>query len=308
MATLDALLPFPMTDTDQGHLLAVAVGNSRTRFGIFHGNELEDPISLSNTDAAALSAEILKAAASEHGVSIVIASVNPPVADALQKALEDAGEENVYRIGRDIPIPMQHSLDEATTVGQDRLLCAFGAYARAKQACVVVDAGTAVTVDFIDGEGVFHGGVIAPGAQMMLTAMHEKTAQLPEVHLLGGPPLRGGLASPADSQGAYRRGSSEEPPQSNEPPDPFGKNTREAMLMGVTNAVRGLVQYTVERYAEFFGGYPQVVATGGDAPALFGDEVSHGGGIIESIVPDLQLIGILEVCRAVEEMDAAGSE
>jgi type III pantothenate kinase len=290
-----------MSETEQGHLLAVAVGNTRTRFGVFHGNELEDPTSLPNSEMQALTATVLKAAEGEHGVSIVIATVNPPVADALQKALEDAGEENVYRIGRDIQIPMQHSLDDASTLGQDRLLCAFGAYARAKQACVVVDAGTAVTVDFVDGEGVFHGGVIAPGAQMMLTALHEKTAQLPKVEFKGGQ-APGGPAVPA---GSNAKGS-EDTAQTAVPP--FGKNTREAMLFGATNAIRGLVQHSVEKYAEFFGGYPQVVATGGDAAALFGDEVSAGGGIVESIVPDLQLIGILEVCRAVEEMDAAGGE
>jgi type III pantothenate kinase len=143
-------------------------------------------------------------------------------------------------------------------------------------------------VDFVDGEGVFHGGVIAPGAQMMLDAMHEKTAQLPKVEFREG---GGGAARPED------------PPRQMAP---FGKSTREAMLFGARNSIRGLVQYTVEQYAEFFGGYPQVVATGGDAAALFGEEVSAGGGIVESIVPDLQLIGILEVCRAVEEMDAAG--
>jgi type III pantothenate kinase len=287
-----------MSQTEQGHLLSVAVGNTRTRFGVFHGNELEDPESFPNSDMAALIGAILKAAEGEHGVSIVISSVNPTVADALHKALEDAGEENVYRIGRDIQIPVQHTLDDASTLGQDRLLCAFGAYARAKQACVVVDAGTAVTVDFVDGEGIFHGGVIAPGAKMMLDAMHEKTAQLPQV-ALGGQPLRGaGSDESQESPNAEVDG----------PPNPFGKNTQEAMLLGVTNAIRGLVQYTVEQYAEFFGGYPQVVATGGDADALFGEEVSQGGGIVESIVPDLQLIGILEVCRAVEEMGAAGGE
>jgi type III pantothenate kinase len=278
-----------MADTEHGHLLAVAVGNTRTRFGVFHGNELEDPVSLPNEDMAGLGAAVLKAAAEEHGVSIVISSVNPPVADALQRALEDGGEQSVYRIGREIPIPMQHSLEDASTLGQDRLLCAFGAYARAKQACVIVDAGTAVTVDFVDGEGVFHGGVIAPGAQIMLDAMHQKTAQLP------GVVFRSPESAVAKEAGA-------------DDPSPFGKSTRDALMLGVTNAIRGLVQYTVERYAESFGGYPQVVATGGDAAALFGDEVSAGGGIIESIVPDLQLIGILEVCRAVEGMEAAGSE
>jgi type III pantothenate kinase len=281
--------------TEHGRLLAVAVGNTRTRLGVFHGNELDEPVSLPNSDMAALTAALLKAAQEEHGIAIAISSVNPPVADALQKVLRDAGEENVYRIGRDIQIPMQHTLDDASTVGQDRLLCAFGAYARAKQACVIVDAGTAVTVDFVDGEGVFHGGVIAPGAQMMLDALHEKTAQLPKVEFKPGGP-----AVPAGSSAR----DSEDTAETAVPP--FGKNTREAMLLGVANSIRGLLQHTVERYADFFGAYPQVVATGGDAPALLGEEVSQG--IVESIIPDLQLIGILEVCRAVEEMDAAGSE
>jgi type III pantothenate kinase len=277
---------YPQGMTDKGHLLAVAVGNTRTRFGVFHGTELSDSASLPNADLPALTAAVLKLAEGEHGVSIAIADVNPKVADALQKSLEDAGEENVLRIGSDIEIPMQHALQDASTLGMDRLLCAFGAHARAKQACIVVDAGTAVTVDFVDGEGVFHGGVIAPGLNMMLAALHEKTAKLPKLEYQ---PVEG---------------------ERNEvgTPNPFGQSTRDAMLLGVTNAVRGLVYHTAERYAEFFGAYPQVVATGGDAPALFGQEIADGGGLVESIVPDLQLIGILEVCRAVEDMRASGME
>jgi type III pantothenate kinase len=292
-------------DTSQGHLLAVAVGNTRTRFGVFHGNDLADPVSMPNADMEALSAAVLKAAEGEHGVSIVIADVNPKVADALQKALEDSGEENVFRIGRDIEIPMSHSLEDGSTLGQDRLLCAFGAYARAKQACVVVDAGTAVTVDFVDGDGVFHGGVIAPGLNMMLQAMHEKTAKLPS--LAYRTPERGGALVIGDA----KRPEGEildDGPAAPIVPNPFGKDTSNAMLLGVTNSVRGLVRYTVEHYAEFFGAYPQVVATGGDAPVLFDEEAAEGGGVVESIVPDLQLIGILEVCRAVEEMRASGAE
>jgi type III pantothenate kinase len=297
-----------MADTSQGHLLAVAVGNTRTRYGLFHGNDLSDPQSLPNSDLAGVSAAILKLAEGEHGVSIVIADVNPKAADALQKALEDAGEENVFRIGSDIEIPMEHTLEDVGTVGQDRLLCAFGAHARAKQACVVVDAGTAVTVDFVDGDGAFHGGVIAPGLNMMLTALHEKTAKLPLIpYEAPGVPLRGGMMLTPEPEGELvddGPAPAAQQPKTN----PFGKDTRSAMLLGVTNSVRGLVQYTAERYAEFFGAYPQVVATGGDAAALFAEEAAEGGGLVESIVPDLQLIGILEVCRAVEEMRASGME
>jgi type III pantothenate kinase len=258
---------------EHGHLLAVAVGNTRTRFGVFHGNELENATSMANEDPAALAQAIVKAAEGEHGVSVVVGSVNPAVSDPLVRALEDSGER-VFRIGTDLPVPMPHSLEDATTLGQDRILCAYGAFARARQACVVIDVGTAVTVDFVDGEGIFHGGVIAPGLRMMLGALHEKTAALPAADL---------QQEAARLEGAQT---------------PFGKDTRQAMALGVLGSVRGLVHFMIERYAEFYEGYPQIVATGGDAPLLFEKDE-----LVEHIVPDLQLVGILEVARAVENSE-----
>ena len=91
----------------------------------------------------------------------------------------------------------------------------------------------------MDGQGTFHGGAIAPGARMQLRALHEGTAALPEV----------ALAAPDD--------------------DAFGRSTSQAMLHGVYHGVRGLVWKLVERYAEAYGAFPQVVATGGDAELLF---------------------------------------
>jgi type III pantothenate kinase len=246
-------------------LLAITVGNTRTRFGLFRGSDLVEPVSMLNDDVDALVRAILRTAEGEHGVPMVIASVNHPLADRLETALEDSQPGDVYRVGRDLAVPVTHTLDDATTVGQDRLLCAFGAWSRAKQACVVIDAGTAITVDFIDGEGTFHGGVIAPGIRMMLASLHGGTAALPSLDFTTPDPDRG----------------------------PFGKDTRHAMLLGVQCAAQGLVHLVIERYAEHYEAYPQIVATGGDAAALFENDP-----IIEHVVPDLQLVGVLETCRA----------
>jgi type III pantothenate kinase len=68
--------------------------------------------------------------------------------------------------------------------------------------------------------------------------------------------------------------------------------------LGALGSVRGLVHFMIERYAEFYEGYPQIVATGGDAPLLFEKDE-----LVEHIVPDLQLVGILEVARAVENAE-----
>ena len=148
-------------------------------------------------------------------------------------------------------------------MGQDRLLCALGAHALYKQACVVVDAGTAITADFIDGVGVFHGGAILPGVKMMLDSMHEHTAALPQV--------------------TYKKID----PSSNNP----GKQTDEAMVLGVHAAACGAVRLLTERYAEFFEGYPKVVATGGDMGVFEDDE------LVEVFVHDLQLIGLRIACE-----------
>ena len=246
-------------------MLVVSVGNTRTRFARVEEGKLQPSRVVDNSDAGAASAAVAEAAG---GLPVLMASVSEKNADRLERALEVAGSR-VTRFVRDVPIPIQNTLEDDSTVGQDRLLDALGAFSRSQQACVVIDAGTAVTVDFVDGQGVFHGGAIAPGAAMMLRAMHEHTSALPEVKL-----SKEGLPG-AES--------------------PFGKTTAQAMSLGVASAVRGLVHTLIDRYAEFYGAYPRVVATGGDAALLF-----EGDELVEHIVPDLTLVGMVAAAEAIE--------
>ncbi len=251
-------------DFDPASFVAVAVGNTRTRAGVVKLGTLHDPAPIEHTDIAAAAKEIAALAERAAARDILMSTVNPKVSFALTAALFGEHGLDVHPFGREMSIPIVHALDDASTVGQDRLLCALGAFAKAKQACVIVDAGTAITVDFVDGAGVFQGGVIAPGLRMMLKAMHEQTASLPLLDLARPDPARG----------------------------PFGKDTAHAMLLGVRGSAIGLVRYVAEKYAEYYEAYPQIIATGGDAALLFdGDEV------VEHVVPDLQLLGIVEAGR-----------
>ncbi len=256
--------------TSTGAFLAVAVGNSRTRVGVVHEYVVGEGHSFDNDDVVSLAAEIHTLLEKSTTRAAIVASVNNPVADRLEATLADAGTAEVLRIGRDIEIPILHNLDDASTVGHDRLLCALGAFSKSGQACVVVDCGTAITVDFVDGVGAFQGGVIAPGVTMMLRAMNAYTAALPLLEF-----------SPPDTA----RGE-------------FGKDTKHAMLLGARNAAVGLVRRTIELYAVAYEAYPQIVATGGDAAALFAED-----DLVEHIVPDLQLIGIAHAARAAAESE-----
>lgn len=242
-------------------MLAVAVGNTRVRLGVFRGPDLE----ASGVASPGGVAEAVRALGSPEVAAVVVASVNE--ANAAGAEAEIRGEvpgAGVYRIGRDVPIPLSHRLEDASTVGHDRLLTAVAAYARCRQACMVVDVGTAVTVDFVDGEGAFCGGAIAPGLGMMLRAMNAGAAQLPDVAFELPDPARGA----------------------------FGLDTAHAMRLGVSHAVRGFVRSCLDSYAEAYGGYPQVIGTGGDVGVLEAD------GLVEHVVPDLQLLGIQHCAQA----------
>lgn len=267
-------------------LLLVSIGNTRIRVATVRDDALE-PSRVLATGEPAEAAQVIAAMAHADGDAsprVVISTVNPVAAEAIEAGLRGTGVA-ALRFGRELAIPMVNTLEDDSTVGQDRLLDALGAFARSKQACIVIDAGTAITVDFVDGEGTFHGGAIAPGLAMMLRALHEQTAALPEVTLTKE--LVPGV----------------EPPMEGDEKTPFGKTTLQAMSIGVVSAARGLVHLLIDRYAEFYNAYPRVVATGGDAVMLFENDP-----LVETIVPDLTLIGMLEAVQRLDALAEAGGD
>ncbi|MFN0011829.1 MAG: type III pantothenate kinase [Phycisphaerales bacterium] len=242
-------------------LLLLSVGNTRTRLARVVEGKLQPAAVLENADLATLDAGVAAAAADlPSGESaVLIASVNDAVADRLGAMLTGKGPR-VYRFGPALPVPMIANVPEPESTGVDRLLAAVGAFARSAQACVIIDAGTAITVDFVDQWGAFQGGCIAPGLKMMLRSLHEGTARLPLVETPREPPA-----------------------------EPLGRTTTQAMQRGCVAALVGMARLLIDQYAEMNKGYPRIVATGGDAPLLF-----EGDDVIEHVVPDLVLLGMLE--------------
>lgn len=253
-------------DQHTPRFLLISIGNTNASCSIANADTLDSPrhIPLDNINAAAET--ITELAAQLHAAqraAVAIASVNTTHRDELIAQLHSKLSADIYILGKDIPIPINHALtqDAIDRTGHDRLLAALAAYRAAKQAVVVVDAGTAITVDFVDGKGTFHGGAIAPGASTALRALHHATETLP-------------LLTP-------------QPPQDR----PFGNNTDQAMLQGMKYGAQGLVRRLTERYAQHYDAYPMVVATGGDAPLLFQDDE-----LIDRVVPHLTLRGIAIAC------------
>jgi type III pantothenate kinase len=128
-------------------------------------------------------------------------------------------------------------------LGVDRWVAMIGAWAEKKSACLIVDAGTAVTLDAIDGDGVHLGGQIIPGAETMLTSLSAATSDIPLVKSPG-----------KQSTGKLKI---------------FGQNTTAAIREGAQNAVVGAVERAVRTLKS--KGYRQtVILTGGGATRILG--------------------------------------
>lgn len=257
------------------NLLAVNVGNTHTQLGAFVDDALDDVATVPHGDDDACSASFNRLSELILGrpqAMCVIGSVQPETAKRIAAHAKGAWQGDIYRIDKDLPITIGRQLDPEAIVGEDRLLNAAAAYDTLKQACTIVDAGTALTIDFVDGAGTYHGGAILPGTHLMLDALADHTALVPKV--------------------TWDR-----------PAEPIGHNTVEAVRSGLFHGLRGAVRELVEGFAEMTGIYPVVVATGGDADMLFRDYP-----LIERIVPDLTLQGIAVTTRAALSGDDAEAD
>jgi type III pantothenate kinase len=188
----------------------------------------------------------------------VVTGVHPERRQRLSDFLhQQGGEVRLITEARDLPLVVR--LERPDQVGIDRLFNAVATNSR-REACrgaVVIDAGSAVTVDWLTEEGAFAGGVIFPGVHLMALALHEHTALLPLIDV----------------------------PQ--KLPALPGTSTRDAMAAGVAWAAAGGVRMVVERYLLQSFVPPHIFLTGGDGPLL---QAALGTSV--ELWPDLTLEGI----------------
>jgi type III pantothenate kinase len=133
-----------------------------------------------------------------------VAGVHPPRRDRLVAWLRERGVSvRVVSDYRELPIRV--AVDAPDRVGIDRLLNGVAAVARVPPgvAAIVIDAGSAVTVDLIDGEAAFHGGAIFPGLRLMASALNTNTALLPLVEDFGVSEIPGRDTAAAIRAGVY---------------------------------------------------------------------------------------------------------
>src|SRR4030042_1286050 len=206
------------------NIIAIDIGNTNITVGLYLKDEEQFVKSLHGESTAELT-ELLTstwemipvARSSKEGKRdgvFVASSVKPVWTKVIRDIVEHTLGEKLLLINKDIPYPIELSINEPQSVGADRVLAASAAYAVTEHAVVVADFGTAVTIDLVDDRGVFCGGAIFPGFEMSANALHDKTARLPNVTVA-------------------------------KPQWPFGKNTTEAINAGLYYSAVGTLQEIV---------------------------------------------------------------
>jgi type III pantothenate kinase len=223
-------------------ILVFDVGNTETTIALYDGETLRGhwrvttDVARTPDEIALLIRALLTAADIDRSAidRAAIGSVVPALTAPLAEACEQAVGAKPLIIDARSPLPIRLDVEEPLTVGADRIINTLAASRLYKRDTIVVDLGTATTYDCITADGVFIGGVIAPGVRTSAETLFRRTSKLPATEI--APPAR-----------------------------VIGRRTEECIRSGVVfgsaEAIDGLVRRIK---AEWPGGtVPLVVATGG---------------------------------------------
>lgn len=192
----------------------------------------------------------------------IIASVVPQGLYHLKSLCRDYFKCTPLVVGEEgVDLGLEIKMSRPDEVGADRLVNAVAAHHLYGGPLIVVDFGTATTFDVIGKNGSYRGGVIAPGVNLSLDALHAAAAQLPRI-------------------GVKR------------PDTVIGQGTVSAMQSGIYWGYIGLIESLIARIAGEYGADMKVIATGGLA-----DLFSEGTEAIGEVDPDLTIRGLAEIYR-----------
>lgn len=173
-------------------ILVFDVGNTETTIGLFAGETLKGHWRIvSGVERTADEfGVLLRGLLSLDGLEderidgVAIGSVVPRITDVLGAACRVLTRGPVVLVGARAGLPIRLDVDEPLTVGADRLINTLAASRLFGRDAIVVDMGTATTFDCITSDGVFLGGVIAPGVQTALDTLVRRTSKLPATELV----------------------------------------------------------------------------------------------------------------------------
>ena len=252
-------------------ILVFDIGNTNIVIGLFEKNKLQKRWRLPTSN---------KKSADDYAVDIIelfltdkidclkisgtiISSVVPIATARIHEAVKKFTTSKILIVGKpEVKLNVDIKVKNKKEVGYDRLINTIAAYKKYEGKLIIIDFGTATTFDVVGKEGEYLGGVISPGINLSLKALHDMTAQLPKISIK---------------------------PQSNV----IGKTTMEAMNSGVYFGYISLVEGLVKKIDEELGFKTKKIVTGGLAQ-MFKEAL---GDLIDYHDEDLTLNGLLQVYK-----------
>lgn len=239
-------------------VLAIDVGNSSTALGIYRSGRLLRKTRTPTGDITVKSHSALLEdfIASDEISGVALASVAPRVTPSISRAIRKVLSLDVLDIDCRMKLGAPISYPDPESIGADRLANLAGCVARYEAPVIVVDIGTATTFDVIQPRRGYTGGIIAPGPDLMLEYLAEKTALLPRLDLT---PVRTRI----------------------------GKTTGQAMRLGALHGYRGMVKEITHYLMRSMkarkvtlcatGGYARWVLKGMDLPFIYDSDLTLFG-------------------------------
>lgn len=254
-------------------ILAVDVGNSNVTLGVFAGERLLHQWRLATVSRRTADEvriylrqlfrlEDLRLA---DVTGIVLASVVPAMTSIYTQALQALSTAEILNVDHATPIALENHYGNPAEVGPDRLANAVAGKLLYGLPVVIVDFGSAITLDVIGSNNAYLGGIILPGIEMTAEAMHQKTARLPQV--------------------SFRK-----------PEQLIGVSTEMSINSGLYHGMIGAIDAIVAGIEQATGEKSHVGATGGA-----GRELAAEARSIQSYEPHLTLIGLREIWRMNKE-------
>ena len=250
-------------------LLAIEQGNTNTLFAVHDGEtwtaqwRAATDMTRTADEYAVWLSQLLHMADLQFGAidACIISSVVPQSIFNLRNLARRYLHVEPLVIGENAELGIQVRIDKPSEAGADRLVNAIGAHVVYPGTLLVIDSGTATTFDIVAADGAFEGGVIAPGINLSMEALHQAAAKLPRVAI-------------------------------QKPQHVIGKDTVGAMQSGVFWGYIALIEGLIARIKAEWDAPMTVVATGGVASLFHGATLS-----IDHFDPDLTIRGLLEIHR-----------
>lgn len=248
-------------------LLVIDVGNSNITFGLFRGDYIthqwrtQTNKSKTSDEYGIELEQILVHFNYDRNIikDIIIGSVVPNLMHTLDAMCKRFVHKEPYIVGEGTKTGMHIRLDNPKEVGADRIVNGIAAYEKYGGPLIIVDIGTAITLDTVSENGVYLGGAIAPGISISSEALFMQTSKLPKVELI-------------------------------KPASAIGKNTVEAIQSGIVIGFIGLIDRLVEEISAELMVHekkPMVIATGG-----YSSLMALNSKYVDVIDKDLTLHGL----------------